>query len=87
MEFVEFPPEDDIYQFIAEKLKELVGDSIVAICGFDRDSDSFYARAILGLGRHTRTVLKLLGQDPIEMPIESWKTYQNRSQTVGTGSY
>ena len=71
MEFVESPSEDDIYQFIAEKLKELVGDSIVIICGFDSDSDSFYVRSVLGLGRHTRTVLKLLGQDSIEMSIKS----------------
>jgi two-component sensor histidine kinase len=36
MRFVELSPEDDIYQFIAEKLRELASNSIVVIAAFDK---------------------------------------------------
>ena len=71
MGFVEFPSEGDVYQFIAEKLKELVGDSIVAICEFVSDSDRLYVRAILGLNEHSKTVFEILGRNPIGMSVKS----------------
>ncbi len=69
MGFVELPPGEDIYQFIGRSLKELVGDSIVAIAEFDSASDSFDVRAVLGIGERVANVIKLPGRDPIEMSI------------------
>jgi len=67
MEFVELPSEENIYQFIGEKLKELVGNAVVVINSFDKVSDSFCTRAIVGVGKHIKSVLKIIGRDPLGM--------------------
>jgi PAS domain S-box-containing protein len=67
MEFVELPSEENIYQFIGERLKELVGDSLVVINSFDEESDSLCACAAVGLGKHSKPILKLIGRDPVGM--------------------
>lgn len=66
-EFVELPPEENIYQLIGERLKELVGDGVVAINSYDRATDSLCTRAVAGLGKYAHTVLKLIGKDPVGM--------------------
>ena len=71
IEFVILPLEDDIYQFIGERLKELVGNSIIVISAFESSSDSSYCRAVLGMGKYTRPVLKLLGRDPVGMSFKA----------------
>jgi len=70
MKFVELSSETDIYQFIGEKLKELASDSIVVIASFDSSADSFYVRAVLGVGEHTDAVMKLLGRDVVGMSVK-----------------
>lgn len=67
MEFVELPSEENIYQFIGEKLKELVGDSVVVINSFNEESDSLCIRAAVGLGKHAESTFELIGQDPLGM--------------------
>jgi PAS domain S-box-containing protein len=67
IEFVELPSEENIYQFIAEKLKELVGSAVVVINSFDKVSDSFCTRAVVGIGKHTKGILKIIGRDPLGM--------------------
>ena len=65
MELVEFPFEENIYQFIGEKLKELVGDCFVAINSYDKASDSLCTRAVSGLGKHTKRIIEILGREPV----------------------
>jgi len=48
MEFVELPLEIDVYDFLAEKLKELSRDYIIFISAYDDDSDSFRICSISG---------------------------------------
>lgn len=69
MTFVGLSPDVDIHRLIGEKLKELVGDSIVAIASFDAPSESFVVRTVLGIDRHVGTVVKHLGRDPVGMPV------------------
>jgi PAS domain S-box-containing protein len=64
MRFVEFSPDEDIYRFIGEQLKELTGDSIVAINSIDKDSSILVTRAVLGLGKFSESIIKLLGKHP-----------------------
>jgi len=61
MNFVELSPEEDIYQFIGEQLKEIAGDSIIIISSFDEASSSFCIRSVMGIGRHMDAVLKTMG--------------------------
>jgi PAS domain S-box-containing protein len=71
MEFVELSPKKDIYQLIGERLKELVGDSIVGVSSFDESSNSLCVRTLLGLGRQTGAVLKLMGRYPVGMSLKN----------------
>jgi len=64
---VDLSPEEDIYQFIAEKLKELVGDCVISMNSFDETSDNFCVRAVVGIGKHMDKVLKILGKNLVGM--------------------
>lgn len=67
VELVNFPIEDNLCQFIAEQLKELVGTCMVAVNSFDESSQKFCVCAVLGIGRHMDKVLKILGRHPLSM--------------------
>jgi putative nucleotidyltransferase with HDIG domain len=65
MKFVELSPEEDIYQFIGEQLKEITGNSIVVISSFDETSSSFCVQSVVGIGRYMDAVLKIMGRHPV----------------------
>ena len=65
MKFVELSPEEDIYQFIGEQLKELTGNSIVVTSSFDETSSSFCVQSVVGIGRYMDAVLKIMGRHPV----------------------
>ncbi len=65
IELVDLSPEEDIYQFIAGKLKDLVGDCVVSVSSFDEANNNFYVRAVTGIGKHMDKVLKILGKHPV----------------------
>jgi PAS domain S-box-containing protein len=67
MELVEFPLEEDIYQFIGQRLKELVGECVIAINSYDKATDSLCTRAVEGLGKYSQAILKLIGRNPVGM--------------------
>jgi len=62
---VDLSPEEDIYKFIAEKLKELVGECVISTNSFDEASNNFCVRAIKGIGKHMDKLLKMLGKHPV----------------------
>jgi DNA-binding CsgD family transcriptional regulator/PAS domain-containing protein len=64
---VDLPFEKDIYQFIAEKLKELGGNCMVIVNSFDEESKTFCVRSVLGIGKHMDSILKILGRHPVGM--------------------
>ena len=66
MGFVKLLPEQDIYQFIGEQLKILVGDSIVLINSFNSATESFRIRAMIGVGKHLKSIINVLGKNPNE---------------------
>ena len=66
-EFVEFPLEESIYQLIGERLKELVGDCVIVINSYDKEKDRICTRALEGLGKYSKAVLKLIGRNPVGM--------------------
>jgi two-component sensor histidine kinase len=65
VELVDLSPEEDIYQFIAEKLKELVGGCVISMNSFDEAFNNFCVRAVEGIGKHMDKVLKILGKHPV----------------------
>ena len=64
---VNLPIEADLHLFIAEQLKELVGNCMVVVNSFDEATQKFCVRAILGIGKHTDNVFKILGRHPVGM--------------------
>ena len=68
-EFVEFPRDENIYQLIGERLKELVGDCVIAINSYDKEEDSLCTRAVEGLGKYSKAVLKLIGRNLVGLSV------------------
>lgn len=71
MSFVDFPPEKDIYRFVGEGLKELTGESIVVVNSIDDTRGILTTRAVLGMGRYSKGILKLIGRNPEGMEYDA----------------
>ncbi len=67
LEFVGLPADADIYVFIAEQLRALVGEGMVLVNSCEENASVLHCRATAGLGGWTSTTLKLLGRHPIGM--------------------
>lgn len=64
---VNLSPEDNLYQYIAGQLEELVGDCLVIVNSFDEKKEKFCVRSVLGLGKNTNKVLTILKKHPVGM--------------------
>jgi len=71
MDFVGLSSERDVYGYIGEKIRELVGDSVVIVATFDPQEDIFKVKNISGMSRQLRVVARILGTDPnsVEIPV------------------
>ncbi|MGB2798993.1 MAG: PAS domain S-box protein, partial [Dehalococcoidia bacterium] len=69
MDLVELSTEEDIYQFIGQRLMELAGNSVIIVNSFDEASSTFCLRAIQGVGEHMDSFLKILGRQPIGITV------------------
>ena len=49
----------NIYSYIAEKIKTLVGDSIVAVSSYDKSSEKLMVQEMLGLGKIAKRVYEI----------------------------
>jgi len=67
MALVEYTSNGDIYRFIANRLRELSGDSTVAVSLYDKPSDSLEIRAVAGLGKRAEKLFRILGRDLVGM--------------------
>jgi PAS domain S-box-containing protein len=67
MEFVEMGPSDDIYRFVAEKLKELSGATVVFLNSYDKASRKVTTRTALGFGTIADVAARAIGRDPVGM--------------------
>jgi len=77
MQFVEFPQGKDIYTFIGEKLRELIGkESYIVINSVDEETSISTIRAVLGLGKFTDKIAKFLGRHPVGMTFNIEDTNQ-----------
>jgi PAS domain S-box-containing protein len=77
MGFMELSADMDIYRFIGEQLRELIGDAIyVLINSFDQKTSRIQARAFLADDQDMQVVSKTLGTDPMGMSFvvsdEAW---------------
>jgi PAS domain S-box-containing protein len=66
-DFIGFSSDLDIYNYIAERMKELVGNAIVVVSSFNELAIDYHVRSVLGLGKNVENVLKFLGRHPVGM--------------------
>jgi len=67
MDFVEFPSEKDIFQYIGEKVQEIIGDAVIFVNEFDKERDGFVVRYFEGFKGKMKKVLSIIGKDPNKM--------------------
>ena len=67
MDFVEFPLEKDIFQYIGEKVQEIISNVIVYVNEFDKEKDGFVVRYLGGYGKDIKKALSIIGKDPAKM--------------------
>lgn len=67
MEFVRLPYEQDLYEFIGERLKIIVGDAVIAVMSYDAEKDAFVASYVSGLGDRVNEITELLKVPPMGM--------------------
>ncbi|MCK4309709.1 MAG: PAS domain S-box protein, partial [Candidatus Atribacteria bacterium] len=70
MDFVEFPLEEDIFQYVGEKVQEIIGDAVVFVNEFDKNKDGFVVRYLGGYGKKFKKVLSIVGKDPANMTFK-----------------
>ncbi len=69
MELVEFTSNKDIHSYVGEQIRQLFPQSVVIINSFNKTTDLFRVRALLGVGKLTTRFLKILGRDPVGMTL------------------
>jgi len=67
MELIEFPFEENLLYFAADKIKELVGDLIVGVSTFNEETKTICLQRVVGLGKFANAVIKIFGRDPVGM--------------------
>jgi PAS domain S-box-containing protein len=66
LHFVAFPEDQDIHQYMALRLHEMVPGSVVAVCSVEKGNE-LVCRALVGFGNLTESALKLIGRHPAGM--------------------
>ncbi len=68
MELVDMPPEQDIYQYIAKRIVELVSRACVHVCSYDEANQSFSMTAVED--ENVRNgITRILGRDMVGMTM------------------
>lgn len=67
MDFIELPADEDMYVFIAQHLKQLVGNAIVVTCAYNREEECLRIAAIECAEHERLTLLRAIGANPVGM--------------------
>ncbi|MCE5250367.1 PAS domain S-box protein [bacterium] len=70
MELVQISPDENIYQAIGNKLKEITGDAVIIINSCDESKSLLETRAVIGLGNRLENVVKMLKRHPVGMTFK-----------------
>ncbi|OGR27322.1 MAG: hypothetical protein A2277_00340 [Desulfobacterales bacterium RIFOXYA12_FULL_46_15] len=68
-ELFDILPEQNIYEVIGNRLKEIVGNAIVMITEYDKDTCLFHVKCLKGTGGFTGSIIKLLKKNPKEITV------------------
>jgi len=83
MELVELPLEKDVYEFIGEKLSEMVGDCVVGVNSIN-ENKTLEVRSVVGLGEKKEALInKILGRKTQGMILDNIPQKAINSLTSG----
>jgi PAS domain S-box-containing protein len=68
--FAELPLDDDIYQFAAGRLRELVGKAIVVISSFEEGTEELTIRSVAGPADHLAVVKTVVGANLVGLTFK-----------------
>ncbi len=70
MKFVELSSDENIYHFIGEQLRKLIGkDSYIVVNSVDEKQEVSTTRAVFGMGKFIDKITKLLRKHPVGMTV------------------
>lgn len=61
----QFPVGENLYKYIASRIRELAPDAIVAVNSYDKELGGLRVRELLGIGSRTQAIIKLMGANPV----------------------
>lgn len=65
VKFMELQQLQDIYNYIAEQLRELIGGGYIAVNSYDKESNLLTCRCLSGIGKFAEKIISLIGANPI----------------------
>jgi len=68
-ELFDISSDQNIYEVIGTRLKEIVGNAIVLINEYDQNTRLFHIKSLKGLGEFTESIIKLLNRNPEEISV------------------
>ena len=69
LEFMSQSFQQDIFEYIGRKLKELIGEAVVIVSRFSEPESKLHVRSVDGVEGLLDKVIKLLGKKPLEFEI------------------
>jgi PAS domain S-box-containing protein len=63
--FIQLGRNADIYQYVADRLSQLIGEAYVVVNSYDEAADQLTVRAVAGIGARLETVLEVFGRNPV----------------------
>ncbi len=70
MDLLNFPHQEDIYKYIANKLVEFAPEATILVNEIDLDKKMLQTRALAGLGNLREKIIDILGRRPVGMEYE-----------------
>ncbi|MBN1329391.1 MAG: PAS domain S-box protein [Candidatus Heimdallarchaeota archaeon] len=69
MEFLTLSRDEDIFHYIAKKIKDLTKECYIIVAEYNKESKLFEARAIEGISKHLASLVKIFGKNPNELVV------------------
>jgi PAS domain S-box-containing protein len=70
LDFLSISSSEEIYQYIGDKIGELVPDSVIVFSIYDEKSDSLIIKNLSGLNKYLGIVKDILGRDPLNYSLQ-----------------
>lgn len=69
MSLLSIPEDMNLNDHISRTIQSLVGESIVATCIFNKDTEKFRVESVVGIQHFMESIIKLFGRNPIGMEV------------------